>query len=987
MADSDVEYLIDPAGQLGTVPKSAVQNALKQGYTPASPQQINDATLAKLHHEKYGGLGGELKAAATGAARGLTFGLSDVALTGLGVEGETLRGLKEENPIASGAGELAGIAAPALLSGGTGLAARAAKMTGPGLAREAGNAARAEVLVPGGTAERLAGALGEKGGFTFDPLANRMVEKGFAVAPSKATEGIMRGEATAADVSRYAREHVDDLMRGDKLGAWRANVGPNAGSDVLDISRVMENREAALAAARRGEQDAIFDLGAGETIPTASAKGALNVSEPAHRLALNEIARKALAEGAGSATETATYALGNLVSEAAIGDPNLTAESALAQVGTASLLGLGGGLIGSGVWNLARNAFVGADLRKKITEWFGEKEVQLALKATNAAPGKIGKEAAKADVNKMVAYWKDKGLMTPLSKLETVNQRAAEMAQSTGDTISRAFQQADAMMQPGEAPSIQSVVMKAKARILGPLRDDPFKESAANALQKNLDDYAAKYSDGMGLTDLWEMRRQVDGAIKWSSLPMNAPPPAYKDSLIRLRTFLNKEIDSGMEKIKGLPGDAVESLHDAMDGYHFSSTLRDLTASGLQRRSGGSMLSLSDKIIGGFGAMHNPMAAALGVAGHQLANRVGPGVASFGAGLARDALSGGGGSLLPEAVSAGARGVARAESERATAGASGDLVRTAGRDGALRDVVNKTAEGIATDRRMLAEQAPAIAGQAPETDMVQRATALGDAPEQAAALSELQRMVTQIKNKIDTQAGNIVRGTVQGHGEPASFVPKHMDENAYSKRSQELMALTARPENMQGVLLRQTDDWAEHAPQTALATNIATVRAAKYLASIVQPVRKQGPLAPEIRPNQAQIDKFARSWDAVSDPMSVMKAATSGTLTAEAVQAVKTVYPALYAEMQNSIMDKITSHRGPIAYRQRRMASMLLGQDLDGTMNPGFVLRTQQAYQAPQARAESARGGGRAPASSAGKITLGKRSMTETQRRSSGEER
>lgn len=93
----------------GLMTGAATQQALRQ-------QQLQD---------EFGGLGGQAKALAAGAARGLSFGLSDAALVESGlVERRTMAGLQEANPIASTGGELGGMLAPLLISGGSSLLAR-----------------------------------------------------------------------------------------------------------------------------------------------------------------------------------------------------------------------------------------------------------------------------------------------------------------------------------------------------------------------------------------------------------------------------------------------------------------------------------------------------------------------------------------------------------------------------------------------------------------------------------------------------------------------------------------------------------------------------------------------------------------------------------------------------------------------------------------------------------------------------------------------
>lgn len=66
-------------------------------------------------------------AAALAAARGASLGLSDVVLTGSGlVAPETLRNIEEQNPWASGTAEVGGAIAPAFISGGATVPAKAA---------------------------------------------------------------------------------------------------------------------------------------------------------------------------------------------------------------------------------------------------------------------------------------------------------------------------------------------------------------------------------------------------------------------------------------------------------------------------------------------------------------------------------------------------------------------------------------------------------------------------------------------------------------------------------------------------------------------------------------------------------------------------------------------------------------------------------------------------------------------------------------------
>ena len=91
--------VIDESGELQSIPAAQFQDAQKQGYRLASQDEVKGYFDA----EKFGsGVTNPLAAAALGAARGLTLGASDIALSKTGlVEPETLKGLEKYQPAAS----------------------------------------------------------------------------------------------------------------------------------------------------------------------------------------------------------------------------------------------------------------------------------------------------------------------------------------------------------------------------------------------------------------------------------------------------------------------------------------------------------------------------------------------------------------------------------------------------------------------------------------------------------------------------------------------------------------------------------------------------------------------------------------------------------------------------------------------------------------------------------------------------------------------
>src|SRR5688572_31016634 len=57
-------------------------------------------------------------------------------------------------------------------------------------------------------------------------------------------------------------------------------------------------------------------------------------------------------------------------------------------------------------------------------------------------------------------------------------------------------------------------------------------------------------------------------------------------------------------------------------------------------------------------------------------------------------------------------------------------------------------------------------------------------------------------------------------------------------------------------------------------------------------------------PSKVEIEKFARRIRATNDPVSVLDDLEAGTLTTEAAEALRVVYPSLFSEVQMRLIDR-----------------------------------------------------------------------------------
>jgi hypothetical protein len=209
--------VVTPEGEPVTVSAEELPKALEQQFQIEPP----DAVARRMLQQQYGeGIGNVARAFAEGAARGVSVGLSDPAMVALGADKEALAARKEFNPVAATTGEVAGIAAPLLLSGGSSAAAQAARLT-----PAAGVAALGEGvtgLVAKGIGSEAAQSLGSK-------IAIQSLARGAGSVVEGAAFGVGGGlsEAALGD----PRSVGETVMHHAGLGAIiGGTLGPLAGA-------------------------------------------------------------------------------------------------------------------------------------------------------------------------------------------------------------------------------------------------------------------------------------------------------------------------------------------------------------------------------------------------------------------------------------------------------------------------------------------------------------------------------------------------------------------------------------------------------------------------------------------------------------------------------------------------------------------------------------------------------------------------------------
>lgn len=143
-----------------------------------------------------------------------------------------------------------------------------------------------------------------------------------------------------------------------------------------------------------------------------------------------------------------------------------------------------------------------------------------------------------------------------------------------------------------------------------------------------------------------------------------------------------------------------------------------------------------------------------------------------------------------------------------------------------------------------------------------------------------------------------------------AFQGRHADlQTAYRGRVDELLAANRDEGSGTRASVRTAMGGAhELMPQLTQAATVTATNGAQYLAAqipggtraptVFQPSRRTSPSDLEIR-------RFAQQWAAVANPLSVLDDLRRGQVTHAQIDAVRAVYPQLYAQIQTSTLERI----------------------------------------------------------------------------------
>lgn len=919
----------DKLGRLGSVPAEQLEGFLvnNPGARLASAGEVEERRLQREYGE---GAANEVRTALESTARTLTLGGSDVAIGALGGDEarEGLRERMERSPLARGTGELLGIGASLLATGGAGALARGLAATPAGAVARAGMAlergigatsalGRAGAAAAAGSLEGAVFGAGQGvSEWALNPEAQeRTAERLMASLGERAGAGALLGALAAGGVSagaslagagaRKAQSTLRSLFGGgDELAEGAAGHGLTA-----DLVGTAEGRAGARSGARS-------EAGAGSSSrSTASATDniEIEIEMGSGRSLGKDGPLKRLAEGASARQRYAAR------QQVATGE--VTADlSKIARTADDIVSYTNVGLKPRPVLKALREAPVGSydqtagRVFDELTALRGRMELRIASQGEFREGG-------------MRAFRK---LHKELADFENEVMRGLSGAKhGTDEGLAEAFIGLDKLKRRiGRLQSIANKGIDGDPTAMHILRDE------YQALRELLEDEA------MWGTGASQLQREVNAA--WSSYLDFAP--AYESRFALMgKASTTRSARDGFESIAvadpARVGSALDNLGKA-ENAHVEEVLLEGS-----KRNAELMETLSkyyDVPELSRAAIAESRAAAKRVAGHvdelKRLRTVGDRFDETVQALADIPWIGG--SLAKAKVTAGRALALTSESGSAAGAAAGAEVGAASSSGVGMGIgigANVTGAAEAAGRRM-------------------------------GALQKLFAASEDVGRKLSSSIGEYARRASAGAKFTAASASGAHASRAERRKKYEQSYAQVRefsrdPEAAMRRVFRVQMQVGTVAPTLARAYAAQTLRAAQFLAEKA-PTREAPTMferdeeAPSV--SDEEVREFLEYVRAVENPLTVVDDLAKGRVSPRAVEAVKAVYPRLYQDMRIEVMRSFEEAEEPPSYRARINLGILFDLPTDAALQPDFLLALQQSAAAAPS-ASSPEGGMLAP--------------------------
>lgn len=228
-------------------------------------------------------------------------------------------------------------------------------------------------------------------------------------------------------------------------------------------------------------------------------------------------------------------------------------------------------------------------------------------------------------------------------------------------------------------------------------------------------------------------------------------------------------------------------------------------------------------------------------------------------------------------------------------------------------------------------------------------------------LTDMQRQATHTADLIKSSVGdfiNKVKKPVQSASikalvssgysmGPEGQAPKNKNE-AFQNISANLTELQTSPDLLMNRLVKSTARIANAAPAVANEMQQTLTTATQFLLTKLPKSVDSGSgemFKRQYEPTTIEMAKFERYLQTVEHPLSVLDDLEKGTITSEHVEALKTVYPALYTQLQSQVLEQVASPAGQkMSYSKKVQLGILLDVPTDESLQSQSILALQSNF-------------------------------------------
>lgn len=195
------------------------------------------------------------------------------------------------------------------------------------------------------------------------------------------------------------------------------------------------------------------------------------------------------------------------------------------------------------------------------------------------------------------------------------------------------------------------------------------------------------------------------------------------------------------------------------------------------------------------------------------------------------------------------------------------------------------------------------------------------------------------------QTSGIVAHRIFDDGHPDAKKDATLPE-VVGVRMRELQAYVLAPNAIENDVRRELREVSD--PDIIAAAEKHRRAMFEYLASTLPKMPQPGLLEKtNWQPNKLQAISFARRMEAASDPAGTLEklANTREMISLEAAEALQKVYPQLFAQAQQRLMQQAAQSQANIPYSKRVHLSLVYKLPLDAALDPDRLIRTQAVFE------------------------------------------